>query len=159
MSGYRSFSKRFVKNYPILVEGFELETDMTLHALDKRFNIREIDISYKDRPDGSESKLDTFNDGFKVLVTIFKIFRYFKPFVFFSFVALFFMLLSLLSGIPVINDWLSYQYIYHVPLAILATGLGLISIILFAVGIILDSISYQNKLEFEQRLIEFETNN
>jgi hypothetical protein len=69
------------------------------------------------------------------------------------------MLLSLLSGIPVINDWLSYQYIYHVPLAILATGLGLISIILFAVGIILDSISYQNKLEFEQRLIEFETNN
>lgn len=159
MSGYRSFSKRFVKNYPILVEGFELETDMTLHALDKRFNIREIDISYKDRPDGSESKLDTFNDGFKVLVTIFKIFRYFKPFVFFSFLALFFMLLSLLSGIPVINDWLSYQYIYHVPLAILATGLGLISIILFAVGIILDSISYQNKLEFEQRLIEFETNN
>ncbi len=159
MSGYRSFSKRFVKNYPILVEGFELETDMTLHALDKRFNIKEIDISYKDRPDGSESKLDTFNDGFKVLVTIFKIFRYFKPFVFFSFLALFFMLLSLLSGIPVINDWLSYQYIYHVPLAILATGLGLISIILFTVGIILDSISYQNKLEFEQRLIEFETNN
>jgi len=159
MSGYRSFSKRFVKNYPILVEGFELETDMTLHALDKRFNIKEIDISYKDRPAGSESKLDTFNDGFKVLVTIFKIFRYFKPFVFFSSLSFIFAFFSILSGLPVLNDWLLYQYIYHVPLAILATGLGLISIILFAVGIILDSISYQNKLEFEQRLIEFETNN
>jgi len=159
MSGYRSFSKRFIKNYPILVEGFELETDMTLHALDKRFNIKEIDISYKDRPNGSESKLDTFNDGFKVLVTIFKIFRYFKPFVFFSFLSFIFAFFSILSGLPVINDWLLHQYIYHVPLAILATGLGLISIILFAVGIILDSISYQNKLEFEQRLIEFETNN
>ncbi len=159
MSGYRSFSKRFVKNYPILVEGFELETDMTLHALDKRFNIKEINISYSDRPAGSESKLDTFNDGFKVLVTIFKIFRYFKPFVFFSFLSFIFAFFSILSGLPVLNDWLLYQYIYHVPLAILATGLGLISIILFAVGIILDSISYQNKLEFEQRLIEFETNN
>ncbi len=159
MSGYRSFSRRFVKNYPILVEGFELETDMTLHALDKRFNIKEIDISYKDRPLGSESKLDTFNDGFKVLVTIFKIFRYFKPFVFFSSLSFLFAFFSILSGIPVINDWLLYQYIYHVPLAILATGLALISIILFAVGIILDSISYQNRLEFEQRLIEFETNN
>jgi glycosyltransferase involved in cell wall biosynthesis len=159
MSGYRSFSKRFIKNYPILVEGFELETDMTLHALDKRFNIKEIDISYKDRPYGSESKLDTFNDGFKVLVTIFKIFRYFKPFIFFSYMSLLFTILSLVSAIPVFKDWILYQYIYHVPLAVLATGLGLIAIIMFAIGIILDAISYQNRLEFEQRIIEFEADN
>ncbi len=157
MSGYRAFSKKFVKNYPILVEGFELETDMTLHALDKRFKIKELSISYKDRPEGSHSKLDTFNDGFKVLYTILKIFRYYRPFIFFSIMAFIFALLSLISAVPVFNDWLLYKYIYHIPLAILATGLGLISIILFTVGVILDSIAYQNRLEFEQRVLKFET--
>lgn len=152
MSGYRAFSKKFVKNYPILVEGFELETDMTLHALDKRFKVKEISISYKDRPIGSFSKLNTLNDGIKVLFTIFQIFRYYKPFLFFSIISLFFALGSILSSIPVFSDWILYKYIYHLPLAILATGLGLISIILFSVGIILDTITHQNKLEFEQRI-------
>ncbi|WP_072679785.1 glycosyltransferase [Arcobacter sp. LA11] len=153
MSGYRAFSKKFVKNYPILVEGFELETNMTLHALDKRFKIKEVSIDYKDRPEGSFSKLNTINDGAKVLFTIFQIFRYYKPLLFFSILSVLFALLSLLSAIPVFNDWILYKYIYHVPLAILATGLGLISIILFSAGIILDAIVYQNKLEFEQRLL------
>ena len=155
MSGYRAFSKKFVKNYPILVEGFELETDMTLHALDKRFKIEEVSISYKDRPEGSFSKLNTFNDGFKVIFTIFQIFRYYRPFVFFFCLTIIFALLSLISAIPVFDDWLTYKYIYHVPLAILATGLGLISIIFFALGIILDSIAHNNKLEFEQRILDF----
>lgn len=155
MSGYRAFSKKFVKNYPILVEGFELETDMTLHALDKRFKIEEVSISYKDRPEGSFSKLNTFNDGFKVIFTIFQIFRYYRPFVFFFSLTILFALLSLISAIPVFDDWLTYKYIYHVPLAILATGLGLISIIFFALGIILDSIAHNNKLEFEQRILDF----
>lgn len=155
MSGYRAFSKKFVKNYPILVEGFELETDMTLHALDKRFKIEEVNISYKDRPEGSFSKLNTFNDGFKVIFTIFQIFRYYRPFVFFFSLTILFALLSLISAIPVFDDWLTYKYIYHVPLAILATGLGLISIIFFALGIILDSIAHNNKLEFEQRILDF----
>lgn len=153
MSGYRAFSKNFIKNYPILVEGFELETDMTLHALDKRFKIKEIDITYKDRPEGSFSKLDTINDGFKVIFTIFQILRYYRPFIFFSILSFIFAFFSILSGIPVLDDWFSYKYIYHVPLAILATGLGLISIIFFVVGIILDAIAYQNRLEFEHRII------
>ncbi|PLY04807.1 MAG: glycosyl transferase [Arcobacter sp.] len=153
MSGYRVFSKKFVKNYPILVEGFELETDMTLHALDKKFKIKEIAINYKDRPEGSFSKLSTVDDGIKVLLTIFKIFRYYKPFLFFTLVSLLFAIFSLISAIPVFSDWILHKYIYHVPLAILATGLGLISIMLFLVGIILDAIAYQNKLEFEQRLL------
>lgn len=156
MSGYRAFSKKFVKNYPILVEGFELETDITLHALDKRFKIKEIPISYKDRPEGSFSKLNTINDGFKVILTIFQIFRYYRPFIFFLFLSLFFVLLSLITAIPVFNDWFKYEYIYHVPLAILATGLALISIILLSIGIILDTIAHQNKLEFEQRILNFE---
>lgn len=154
MSGYRAFSKSFIKNYPILVEGFELETDMTLHALDKRFKIKEIEISYKDRPEGSSSKLDTFRDGFKIIFTIFKIFRYYKPFLFFTWLSFIFAFLSLISAIPVFKDWILYQYIYHVPLAILATGLGLISIIFFVVGIILDAIAHQNRFEFERRMIK-----
>lgn len=154
MSGYRAFSKKFVKNYPILIEGFELETDMTLHALDKRFKIKEIPITYKDRPMGSISKLNTFNDGIKVLLTIFRIFRYYKPFAFFGFLSIFFAFLSIVSAIPVFDDWITYQYIYHVPLAILATGLGLISIIFFTLGVILDAIAHKNKFEFEQRLLQ-----
>ncbi len=153
MSGYRAFSRTFVKNYPILVEGFELETDMTLHALDKRFKIKEVKIVYKDRPEGSESKLNTFDDGFKVLFTIFQIFRYYRPFLFFTIFSISFAIFSLISAIPVFSDWIQYQYIYHVPLAILATGLGLISIILFSVGIILDAIAHQNRLKFEQRIL------
>ncbi|WP_320035948.1 glycosyltransferase [Halarcobacter sp.] len=154
MSGYRAFSKKFVKHYPILVEGFELETDMTLHALDKRFNIKEVPITYKDRPEGSFSKLNTFNDGFKVLFTIFKIFRYFKPFAFFSLLSSIFVFFSIISSIPVFDDWFRYKYIFHVPLAILSTGLGLISMILFAVALILDAISDQNRREFEQRILK-----
>lgn len=152
MSGYRAFSKKFVKNYPILVEGFELETDMTLHALDKKFKIKEIPINYKDRPEGSFSKLNTFGDGMKVLWTIFKIFRHYKPLVFFGFLALLFAILSIICGIPVLNDWFTHKYIYHVPLAILATGLGLISVIFITLGLILDSIAYQSRLGFEHRV-------
>ena len=152
MSGYRAFSRKFVKNYPILVEGFELETDMTLHALDKKFQIKEVSINYKDRPQGSCSKLNTINDGMRVIFTIFKIFRHYKPFMFFGFLSLIFALLSIISAIPVLSDWFMYKYIYHVPLAILATGLALVSITLFSLGLILDSIVYQYKLEYEQRL-------
>lgn len=154
MSGYRAFSRRFVKNYPILIEGFELETDMTLHALDKRFKIEEVKISYKDRPEGSFSKLDTLNDGAKVIFTIIQILRYYKPFVFFTVLASLFVLCSLISAIPVFQDWFMYKYIYHIPLAILATGLGLISIIFFVLGIILDSITHQHKVDFEQRVLQ-----
>lgn len=154
MSGYRAFSHRFIKNYPILVEGFELETDMTLHALDKRFNIKEVSIAYKDRPAGSYSKLNTFNDGAKVIFTIIQIFRYYRPLFFFGLLSLFFALLSIISAIPVFDDWFRYQYIYHVPLAILATGLGLISIIFISLGITLDAIVHQHKIEFEQKVMQ-----
>jgi len=154
MSGYRAFSRVFIKNYPILVEGFELETDMTLHALDKRFNIKEISIDYKDRPEGSYSKLDTFSDGAKVIFTIIQILRYYRPFIFFGILSLLFALFSLISAIPVFQDWFTHKYIYHVPLAILATGFGLISIIFFSLGTILDSIAHQHKIDFEQKVID-----
>lgn len=153
MSGYRVLNKKFVKNYPILVDGFEVETDMTLHALDKRFRIIEIPIDYKNRPAGSLSKLNAVKDGYRVIKTIFNILRHYRPFLFFGSLGLVFMLLGLAAGVPVVEEWIKYQFIYRVPLAILASGLGVISIIMVAIGLILDLIAHQDKLNFEKNLL------
>ena len=153
MSGYRAFSKRFVKTYPILVDGFELETDLTLHALDKRLTIRELAIDYRDRPEGSFSKLNTFRDGSRVLLTIFNIFRHFKPILFFGIGAIFSALLSLIAALPVLEDWLVYRHVYHVPLAVLATGLALTSLLLLTIGLILDTQVRQDRKRFELELL------
>jgi len=157
MSGYRAFSHRFVKSYAILVGGFEIETDMTLHALDKRFRIIEIPINYKDRPQGSLSKLSTVRDGMRVLATIGNILRYYRPLFFFGSATIFFSVLGLLAGIPVIEDWFRERYIHHVPLAILAAGLQIIAIMLLAIGLILDSIAHQDKRIFERELLRHST--
>ncbi|MGC3987902.1 MAG: glycosyltransferase family 2 protein [Pseudorhodoferax sp.] len=153
MSGYRVFNRRFVKTYPIVVEGFEIETDMTLHALDKRFRIVEIAVEYRDRPAGSMSKLNTVRDGMRVLRSIGNILRYYKPLLFFGGAATFFALLGLLAGAPVIHEWITEQYIYHVPLAILATGLELVAMMFAAIALILDSIAHQDKLAFEREML------
>lgn len=155
MSGYRVFSRQFVKNYPVLVEGFQLETDMTLHALDKRFRIVEVPIDFVDRPEGSFSKLNTFSDGFRVLMTIFNIFRYYKPLQFFSVFASIFFLLGIAFGIPSIIDFIVHRYVYHLPSAVLAASLEVLSLISFVVGVILDSIEHHNKQRFELRMIDY----
>lgn len=149
MSGYRAFSRDFVKNYAILVDGFQVETDMTLHALDKRFRIVEMPIEYVDRPAGSFSKLNTLSDGARVLFTIAQILRYYRPFVFFGSIAVLTCLLGLLAGLPVIDDWIRHRYIYHVPLAVLAAALEIVAFIMLSIGLILDSISHQQKVDFE----------
>ncbi len=156
MSGYRIFNRRFVKNYPILVEGFEIETDMTLHALDKRFRILEIPVDYKDRPEGSVSKLNTYTDGARVIYTIASILRYYRPFLFFTSLAILFSLLGFITAIPVFEDWFTHQYIYHIPLAILATGLEMVAVLIFAIGLILDSTAHQGKRTFELGLLHNE---
>lgn len=153
MSGYRAFNRRFVKNYPILVEGFEIETDMTLHALDKRFRIVEIPIQYRDRPDGSFSKLNTVRDGARVLKTIGNILRYYRPLIFFGGTAVFFMLLGFMAGLPVLDEYLRTRFIQHIPLAILATGLEITAMVLMAIALILDSITQQDKRSFERELL------
>lgn len=153
MSGYRGLSKKFVMNYPILVNGFEIETDMTIHALDKKFRIKEIPVEYKDRPEGSSSKLNTFSDGAKVLVMIAQIFRFFKPLQFFLLLSFVFFILGLITAIPVLNDWIQFKFIYHVPLAILAASLEIVAALLLTIGLVLDSLSYHNKCAFEARLM------
>ncbi|SFB37400.1 Glycosyltransferase involved in cell wall bisynthesis [Collimonas sp. OK607] len=151
MSGYRVFSRDFVKTYPVLAEGFQIETDMTLHALHKRMRIVEIPVSYKDRPAGSVSKLNTLSDGTRVLFAIAQIFRYYRPLAFFSVLSIIMLLLGFSAGIPVFDDWIQYRYIYHVPLAILATGLCIAAVMALGIGLILDSVAHQQRLEFELR--------
>ena len=156
LTGYRAFNKKFVKNFPILSEGFEIETEMSLHALDKKFLIKEISIDYRDRPEGSYSKLNTFSDGIRVLKTIFWLFKDYKPLIFFSLMGSLFFLLSLIVGIPVILEFINTSYITKIPSAILAVGLMLISILSFFSGIILDTIVTQHRREYELNLIRYE---
>jgi glycosyltransferase involved in cell wall biosynthesis len=153
MSGYRVFNRRFVKSYPILVEGFEIETDMVLHALDKRFRIVELPVEYRDRPAGSFSKLNTYKDGARVIFTIVRILRYYRPFLFFGGLAIFFALSGLLAGAPVLLEFMRTGFILHIPLTILATGLEVVAVVMFAIGLILDSITNQDKCAFERELL------
>jgi len=156
MSGYRAFSRRFVKNYPILVEGFQIETDMTLHALHYRFRILEIPVAYRDRPVGSSSKLHTFSDGAKVIFTIAQILRYYRPLFFFSLLTALSAGCGLWAAIPVFRDWIETRFISHVPLAILAAALEMVATMLFGIGLMLDSQTYYQKLVYELHLLEQE---
>lgn len=156
MTGYRAFNKIFVKNIPVLSSKFEIETEMTLYALDKKFIIKEVPIEYKDRQEGSFSKLNTVKDGIKVIKTIIKMFKDFKPRQFFFLIGLIIMLIGLLVGIPVISEYIRYRFIYKIPSAILATGLEILAIIIFQCGVILDTIVKQHRENYEINLINYE---
>ena len=153
MSGYRAMSRAFVLNYPILVAGFEIEVDMTLHALDRMFRVVELPIEYGDRPQGSVSKLRTFADGRRVVFTIAHVTRHYRPLLFFGILAVVFGLAGLTAGIPVAWDWIEYQYIYHVPLAILATGLEILAALSLGIGLILDSVVHLERRAYERALL------
>ena len=125
---------------------------MTIHALHNGFKILEKDITYLQRPKGSFSKLNTLYDGIAVIQLIFNILRHYRPLFFFGFTSLIFLILGTIAGIPVLNDWINYNFIFRVPLAILATGLVIVSVIFLAIGILLDSIIFHNKKFFNQLL-------
>lgn len=152
MTGYRGFNKYFVQSYPVLSNGFQIETELSIHALDKRFKLKEIPIVYRDRPEGSESKLNTLSDGFKVIMTIVNMFKNYKPLFFFSVGAFIFMLLSLLMGVPVINEFIQTGFISKVPSAILAVGLMLVGLLLFITGLILDTVVNNSRKDYELAL-------
>lgn len=155
MTGYRVFSKRFVKTMPIMSDGFQIETEMTISSLVYKMNIKEVPIIYKDRPEGSVSKLNTFSDGIKVLITLFDLFKNYRPLLFFSIISLIFIILGLIIGIPVIYEFILTSYITKVPSAILATGFMLIALVFFAIGIILDYLKNQTQLLYHMYLNEF----
>lgn len=158
MTGYRSFDKQFVKSMPVLTSGFEIETEMTIHALDKRFLIKEIPIVYRDRPEGSFSKLNTFNDGMKVLSTIFTLFKDYKPLIFFGVWSLLFFLLGMIVGFPVLLEFAEYRFVYKVPSAVLAVGLVVLSTLSVCCGLILDTVVKQNKRFYELSLYGIKRN-
>jgi len=155
MSGYRVFNKKFVKNMPVNSGGFEIETEMTLHALDKSFLIKEIAIEYRDRPDGSFSKLNTYSDGLKVLKTIMWLFKDYKPLSFFLFISFLFFLLGLFVGVPVIIEFIETLYITKVPSAILSVGLIIISVLALFSGFILDTAVKQHRENYFLQMLRW----
>ena len=140
MSGYRVMSKFFVKSFPVLSEGFEIETEMTIHALDKKFIIKEIPIDYNERPEGSVSKLNTFSDGFLVLKTIFSLFKNYKPFYFFSIIAFILFLVSMILFIPIFIEFLQTSKVPRYPTLIVSGAIATMSLIMWICGIILQTI-------------------
>ncbi|MFV8062994.1 glycosyltransferase family 2 protein [Streptococcus hyovaginalis] len=155
MTGYRGFNRLFVKTFPVLSPGFEIETELSIHSLDKRFKLVEVPITYQDRPEGSESKLNTFSDGFKVLRMIFNLFKDYKPLLFFSLFSLLFFILGLLVGVPVITEFAKTGLIEKMPSAILATGFMILSALSFVSGFILDTIVRQNKMQYELKIYDY----
>ena len=155
MTGYRGFNRLFVKNFPVLSPGFEIETELSIHSLDKRFKLVEVPITYKDRPEGSESKLSTFSDGFKVLRMIFNLFKDYKPLIFFSILTFLFFVLGSIVGIPVISEFARTGMIDKVPSAVLATGFMILSALSFVAGFILDTVVRQNRMQYELKVYSY----
>ncbi|MCB7305196.1 glycosyltransferase family 2 protein [Bariatricus massiliensis] len=156
MTGYRAFSRLFVKSFPVLSKGFEIETEMTIHALDKNFLLEEIPVAYRDRPEGSESKLSTVSDGAKVLKTIATLFREYKPFTFFSVISGFLATLALVLFIPILIEFLNTGVVPRFPTLIVAGVVGLWSMLMWICGIILQVIVQKHRQLYELKLNEIQ---
>jgi len=148
MTGYRAFSYDFVKMMPITSGGFEIETEMTINALDKRFNIKEIPINFRDRPEGSVSKLNTFSDGMKVLKTIAVMFKEYRPMMFFGTIATLLILIAAILFVPILMEYFQTHQVPRFPTLIFASGCSVVGVISFAIGVILDVMVKKNKQEF-----------
>ena len=153
MTGYRAFSYEFVKTFPVLSQNFEIETEMTIHALDKNFLVKEIPVQYRDRPDGSVSKLNTFEDGIKVLKTIARLFKEYKPSIFFGLFGLLFLIIAFAFGTPVFVDYFKTGLVERFPTLIFSGFMLMISILSFVCGIILEVIVKKHRQLFELILL------
>ena len=158
MTGYRAFSYEFVKTFPVLSKGFEIETEMTIHALDKNFLLKEVKVGYRDRPAGSVSKLNTYRDGFRVLKTIGRLFKEYKPTIFFSLLSLLFLIISFAFGIPVFAEYFKTGLVPRYPTLIFSGFMLMIAIILFACGLILEVVVKKHRQLFELMLINTKKN-
>jgi len=141
LSGYRVFSRRFVKSFPVLSDGFEIETELTVHALELAMPVAEIETPYYARPEGSVSKLNTWRDGFRILGTILKLYRSEKPLRFFTVIGLFLALVSIGLAIPVIITYLEQGLVPRLPTAVLSTGLMIVAVLSISSGLVLDTVT------------------
>lgn len=153
MTGYRAFSYDFVKTFPVLSNGFEIETEMTIHALDKNFYLKEVPVQYRDRPNGSESKLNTYSDGLKVLKTIARLFKEYKPMKFFGIFSFLFFLITLLFGVPVFVDYFKTGLVERFPTLIFSGFMLMVSLLSLVCGMILEVVVKKNRQVFELFLI------
>ena len=154
MTGYRAMSRPFVKTFPVLSEGFQIETELSIHAVDHRWRIRDIPIQYRDRPEGSDSKLNTVSDGIKVLAMIGALFKDYKPMKFFSIIALILALIGFVLGIPVIAEFTSTGLVPRLPTAILAVAFIFLSALSLITGMILDSVAKVERKVWEVGVYE-----
>ena len=152
MTGYRAFSYQFVKSFPVLSKGFEIETEMSIHAVHKNLLVENVIVTYRDRPEGSESKLNTYSDGFKVIKTIIKLYKNYKPFGFFSILAAVLMLLSAGFFIPVLLEYFATGLVFKFPTLIVCGFVALAALISFFSGVILSTINEKNRQDFEMQL-------
>ena len=149
MTGYRAFSYTFVKTFPVISKNFEIETEMTIHAVDKNLNLENVIIEYRDRQEGSVSKLNTFKDGFQVIRTIIKLFKNYKPLGFFGIISLVLFLAALIAFIPVLVKYLTFGIVTRIPTLVTCGFAILASLICFFAGLILSTIVSQNRQNFE----------
>lgn len=152
MTGYRAFSYQFVKSFPVLSKGFEIETEMSIHAVDKNMLVENVIVDYRDRPEGSESKLNTYTDGFKVIKTILRLYKNYRPLGFFGSLALVLMLISLILFIPILYIYIETGLVPNFPTLIVSGFIALASIQSFFAGLILSTSSEKSRQEFEFHL-------
>lgn len=155
MTGYRAFSYRFVKTFPVLSKGFEIETEMTIHAIDKNMQMENVIVEYRDRPDGSESKLNTFSDGFKVLGTILRLYRIYKPMQFFAFLSTIMVAVAVVFFLPIFTYFLRTHTVPNLPTLVMCGFLVLAAIQSFFSGMILNSLRQKERQDFELQLYKF----
>src|SRR5882757_830369 len=141
LSGYRVFSRRFVKSFPVLSDGFEIETELSVHALELALPVAEIETPYYARPEGSFSKLNTWRDGFRILGTILKLYRSEKPLRFFTAIGIFLMLVSIGLAIPIVVTFLEEGVVPRLPTAVLSMGLMIVAVLSVSSGLVLDTVT------------------
>lgn len=149
MTGYRALSRQFAKNLPIITKGFEIETEMTIHALDKNYKIDEINIEYRDRKEGSTSKLNTYKDGMKVIKTILQLFRDYRPLAFFGSISLLMAAVSAAMFIPILQEYMDTGLVPRFPTLIVSGFIFIFSMLMLVCGIILDVIASKHKQLYE----------
>ena len=153
MTGYRALSRSFAKNFPILSRNFEIETEMTIHALDKNFLIKEVKIDYRDRKEGSESKLNTYVDGIKVVGTVFRMFRDYQPLKFFSIISLLLLLVSLLLFVSVFMEYMQTGLVPRFPTLIVSGFIGIAALLTFFCGVVLEVMTKKHRQLYELMLL------
>ena len=156
MTGYRAFSFLFVKSFPVLSKGFEIETEMSIHAVDKNMRIENVIIEYRDRPEGSESKLNTYSDGMRVLSTIFRLYKNYKPMYFFGWLSVILFALTVILFVPVFIDYTQTGLVPRFPTLIVSGFIGLGGVLSLFTGLILSTMAEKDRQEFEFRLTVIE---